>query len=143
LRYAETTDAEIRRFSMSKHMRLAAVGALFVGIAVASTSAWIGSPNRTTYVTFNQAVALPDVQLTAGTYIFEVANPETTADVVRVSSRDRSKVHFMGHTHMIERPSRLSNEDVVMLGEAARGTAPPITAWFAVGAGDGRQFIYK
>jgi len=127
---------------MNKHMRLAAVGALFVGLAVASTSAWIGSPSRTTYITFNQAVMLPDVRLAAGTYIFEVANPDTTSDVVRVTSRDRSKVHFMGYTHTINRPRGLSSEAVVSLGEAARGSAPPITAWFAVGAGDGREFIY-
>ena len=128
---------------MNKHMRLAAVGAMFIGLAVASTSAWIGSPYRTTYITFNQAVMLPEVQLAAGTYIFEVANPDTTSDVVRVSSRDRSKVHFMGYTHAINRPRGLSSESVVSLGEAARGTAPPVMAWFAVGAGDGREFIYN
>jgi hypothetical protein len=137
------TNNERRRISMNKHMRLAAVGALFVGLAVASTSAWIGSPNRTTYITFNQAVMLPEVQLAAGTYIFEVANPDTTSDVVRVSSRDRSKVHFMGYTRTINRPRGLSSEYVVSLGEASHGSAPPITAWFAVGAGDGRQFIYS
>jgi len=128
---------------MDKKMRLAAVGALFVVVAVASASAWVGGSNRTTYITFNHAVALPDVQLAAGTYIFEVANPETTSDVVRVSSRDRSKVHFMGHARIIGRPKGLAKDAVVSLGEAARGSAPPITGWFAVGAEDGRQFIYS
>ncbi len=129
---------------MTKNMRIAAaVGILFVGVAVASTSAWIGSPNRTTYITFNQAVALPEVRLAAGTYIFEVANPETKGDVVRVMSRDRSTVHFLGFTHLTTRPKGMPSDAVVSLGEAARGTAPPITAWYAVGAEDGRMFIYN
>jgi hypothetical protein len=129
---------------MGKNFRIAAaVGILFVGIAVASTSAWIGGPNRTTYITFNQAVALPNVELAAGTYIFEVANPDTSANVVRVMSPDRMRVHFQGFTNATRRPAGMSAEAVVSLGEAARGTAPRITAWYAVGADDGRQFIYS
>ena len=120
----------------------AAAGVLFVGLAAASTSAWIGNPNRTTYLTFSGAVALPTVELPAGTYIFEVANPESSADVVRVMSRDRSKVHFMAFTHVVGRPAGLRSNQLVTLGEAPRGVAPPIKAWFAEGAGDGHQFIY-
>jgi len=129
---------------MGKNFKIAAaVGILFVGIAVASTSAWIGGPTRTTYITFNQAVALPNTELAAGTYIFEVANPDTSANVVRVMSPDRTKVHFQGFTNATSRPAGMSADAVVSLGEAARGTAPRITAWYAVGADDGRQFIYS
>jgi hypothetical protein len=129
---------------MGKNFKIAAaVGILFVGIAVASTSAWIGGPTRTTYITFNQAVALPNTELAAGTYIFEVANPDTSANVVRVMSPDRMRVHFQGFTNATRRPAGMPADAVVSLGEAARGTAPRITAWYAVGADDGRQFIYS
>ncbi len=30
-----------------------------------------------------------------------------------------------------------------MLGEAAPGTAPQVKAWFPIGEGSGRQFIYN
>lgn len=127
---------------MSKLLKIAAVGALFLGFAAASPGAWGGSAaNHTTYLTFSGAVALPGVQLNAGTYIFEVANPETSGNVVRVSSRDRSKIYLLAFTDFIDRPAGLRADQFVSLGEAPRGMAPPVKAWFPPG-GSGRQFIY-
>jgi hypothetical protein len=70
---------------MVKHSRITVVGAVLVVVAAAaSPGAWAGNPKMTTYLTFNRPVALPGAQLAAGTYIFEVANPTTSADLVRV-----------------------------------------------------------
>jgi hypothetical protein len=113
--------------------------------ATASTGAWVGSPEQTTYLTFNQRVALPGVELAPGTYIFEVANPNplTSAAVVRVSSRDRSKHFLMAYTRTIDRPAGLPADRLVSFGEAPRGEAPPIRAWFPEGANEGHEFIYS
>ena len=40
------------------------------------------------YFTFSGPVQLPGVILAAGTYEFEIANPLTSGDIVRVRSRD-------------------------------------------------------
>jgi len=87
-------------------------------------------------------VRQPGVALGSGTYIFEVANPETSGDVVRVLSRDRSVSYFMGFTRHLARPRSMPSSAVVSLEEAARGTAPAITAWWPEGESTGRQFIY-
>jgi hypothetical protein len=129
---------------MVKHVRLAAVGALLVVVAsAASTDAWVGTAEKTTYLTFNQRFALPGAQLAPGTYIFEVANSTTSADVVRVSSRDRSKVYLMAFTRIIDRPAGLPADRLVSFGEATRGEAPPIRAWFPEATNQGYEFLYR
>jgi hypothetical protein len=128
---------------MTKFLKIAAIGALFLGVGASPQAPWGGSLNRTTYLTFSGAVSLPGVQLAPGSYIFELANAETHANVVRVSSRDRSKVYLLAFTDFVSRPEGLRADQLVTLAEAPRGVAPPITAWFPAGFGDGRQFIYN
>jgi hypothetical protein len=129
---------------MVKHARLAVVGVvLVVAAAAVSARAWTGSAGGATYLTFNKAVALPGAELPPGTYLFEVATPETSAGVVRVSSRERSKVYLMAFTRIIDRPAGLPAGQLVSFGEAARGEAPPIRAWFPEGTNHGHEFIYS
>ena len=102
-----------------------------------------GNAERTAYLTFSQAVRLPGVSLGAGTYIFEVANPNTRGNVVRVLSRDRKRAYFLGFTNAIAKPRGLGNDALVSLGESGPGLAPPITAWWPMGDETGREFIYR
>ena len=77
--------------STNNHWRrrsaLSRCGAITLALmTVASGQAW--SPaNHVNHLTFSQAVGLPGVVLPAGAYTFEVANVETSGNVVRVSSR--------------------------------------------------------
>jgi len=98
---------------------------------------------RTTYLTFSRPVRLPGVTLSAGTYVFELADPINAPGVVHVASRDRRTGYFMGFTHAAERPRGLRLDASVSLGESAAGVAPPITAWWPTGERTGRQFIYS
>lgn len=43
--------------------------------------------DKRTYFTFNQSVALPGVTLPAGTYMFRLADPDTTRRVIQVSDK--------------------------------------------------------
>jgi hypothetical protein len=115
---------------------------LFV-IALMQHGSATGNAERTAYLTFSQAVRLPGVSLGAGTYIFEVANPNTRGNVVRVLSRDRRRAYFLGFTNAIEKPRGLSSEAMISLGESGPGVAPPITAWWPTGEETGREFIYR
>ena len=115
---------------------------LGIVIAVASAHAW--NPAHQTTLTFSRSVSLPGVTLVAGTYVFEVANPVSSSDVVRVRAKDDYRhVVFMGFTKRIDRPAGMSPNRLVVLGEAAAGMAPPILVWYQEGAGTGRQFIYN
>jgi len=115
---------------------------LFV-LALMQHGSAAGNAERTAYLTFSQAVRLPGISLDAGTYIFEVANPNTRGNVVRVLSRDRKRAYFLGFTNPIAKPRGLSSDAMISLGESGPGAAPPITAWWPAGEETGREFIYS
>jgi len=121
-----------------------------VAVCVAAACAAVLAPRaaaltnvqHTTYMTFSRPVSLPGVALGSGTYIFEVTNPRSGADVVRVVSRDRSVAYFMGLTRAITRPRGLPAAQSLSFGESAGGTPTPITAWWQENERVGRQFVY-
>ena len=115
---------------------------LFV-LALVQHGSATGNAQQTAYLTFSQAVRLPGVSLGAGTYIFEVANPNARGNVVRVLSRNRKNAYFLGFTNPIEKPRGLASDAMVSLGESSPGAPPPITAWWPIGEETGREFIYR
>jgi hypothetical protein len=128
----------------SRSLKVALVGALFLGLsAAAPTNA---SPDRShlTFVTFHRSVMLPgDVQLTPGTYRFEFA---TSPDVrlVRVSSRDLETVYLMAYTNDVVRPNDNGDRDaIVTLSKSSPDAMPSITAWYPLGESVGHQFVYS
>jgi hypothetical protein len=82
------------------------------------------------------------VILPAGTYRFEEPEGTLSTGLVSVSSHDGRKVYLTQFTRGIARPAGRDSLNV-MLGEAAPGTAPRVKAWFPIGEGSGRQFIYN
>ena len=115
--------------------------ALLVVLATSTTAANMNA-SRTTFFTFSGTVQLPGVALAAGTYIFEVANPNGGSDVVKVLSRDRKTLYLMRLTHAIERPSRGNLDAAITLGETAAGIPPKVKAWYPQSETRGREFIY-
>jgi hypothetical protein len=120
----------------------ACAASLLVGSLSAYVQAGSGPFEKSMYLTFSGPVRLPGASLAAGTYIFEIANPLTSADIVRVVSRDHRTSYFQGFTIPVPKPPR-QHEKAVSFGEAVRGTAPPIVAWWPDGESTGRQFVYK
>lgn len=119
----------------------AAVGAAVVAAVILGVSLHVrANVPDTSYLTFSRAVSLPGVTLPAGTYIFERAD-QNVPDIVRVLSRDRQKVYLTTFTTSVARPQGLGDR-VVLFGEAAAGSAPPIRVWFPVGEMMGHQFNY-
>ena len=100
------------------------------------------NPDRLTYLTFSRAVALPGVTLDAGTYAFDITNPESSADVVRVRNAQRNKLYFVGLTRTVRRPAALNLDRSVQFGEASKGIPAPILAWYPRGEERGYQFLY-
>src|SRR5712692_6322211 len=121
-----------------------ACGAL-LGLAVtASASGWVTwNVSRTNQLTFSGPVALPGVTLPGGTYVFELASPLTSPDVVRVRNAERTMVYFSGFTERIDRPEGLPADYVVSLGEAPRGMAPPVLSWYPIDESMGHKFVYR
>ena len=107
-------------------------------VAIATTAGGHAAASRT-YLTFDGPIALPGVTLGGGTYVFERVG--TGNDMVRVSSKDGTRVYLTAFTHEIARPAG-SNVKVI-LGEAVAGVAPPVRAWFPEDTLAGREFIYR
>jgi hypothetical protein len=99
--------------------------------------------DHTVYLTFNQPVAIPGATLEPGTYIFEKAEPETSADVVRVLSRDRQHVYATTFATPVQRPVAVSDRNVVVMGEAPENEPQQIVSWFEPGSRTGFAFTYE
>jgi len=117
-----------------------AAAALVVGTVSIDASSF-GS--RAHYITFSRSVALPGVELAAGTYVFELALPDSDLNLVRVSSRDRRQVYFTAFTNTIARPADLQRNQIVTFGEVTASAPAPIAVWYPSGLDSGRQFIYR
>jgi hypothetical protein len=114
------------------------------GLILASTVGVLASPREhTLYLTFDRSVAIPGATLTPGAYIFEEAAPQGSSNVVRVLSRDRSRVFLTQFATRVERPAGLRNDQPVLLGEAAANELEQIVSWFEPGVDHGYAFDYR
>jgi hypothetical protein len=126
---------------MSSHKPLVLALAL-ITLSMATTTS-IGASSQAThtmYVTFNQPVSLPGMTLRSGTYIFETPYADSDHDLVRVLSRDRSKVYLTTFTRAVDRPAGMKDQQVITFGEASGGTLPVLVWWPR--DSNGHQFIY-
>ena len=128
---------------MTQKIRMVVAGAVLLGLVggVAPTRADV--LDRTMFITFSRSVALPGVELAAGTYRFELADPMVSLSLVRVSSKDRRHVYLTAFTNLVDRPAKLRADQVVSLGEAAPGKAPAIKVWYPAANEMGREFLYR
>ena len=126
---------------MSSH-KLPVIALALITLSIATTTS-IGASTQakhTMYVTFNRSVSLPGVTLRSGTYIFEAPNPDSDHDLVRILSRDRSKIYLTTFTRSVDRPAGMKDQPVITFGEASGGTLPVLVWWPR--DSNGHQFIY-
>jgi len=96
---------------------------------------------KLTYFTFSAPVELPGTVLPAGTYKFELADPDATRRVVRVSEKEGGKIHgtFLSIPDQKLEPS---DKPIVMFREAPAGAPEAVKAWFYPGETTGYEFVY-
>ena len=117
-------------------------GVTVIGVLATTSIGAIPNAAKTTYFTFSKAVQVSGVTLPSGSYLFEVVNPETNGTVVRVASRDRSKIYLTQITLPVERPRSRDMQPQIVLGEAPAGQPPSVRSWFPDGETIGRAFIH-
>jgi hypothetical protein len=131
-----------RRAVVAERHRLIAFTAavtLIAGAFAAHTAAQ--SWGRMDNITFSQAVTLPGAVLPAGTYTFEIVNPDSSANIVRVSHRDTHRVYFAGFTERVRRPANLARGQMVTVGEARTGEPTPVNVWYPGAGAQGHRFL--
>ena len=118
-------------------VRVACVIAV-LGVTAAVSAATL---NWTTYFTFNKPVRAAGVLLPPGEYVFEITNPATSSDVVRIADRKKAKTYVMAITRRITRPAASRLDAVIVMGEASPTAPRPIRAWYPAGVTTGYEFL--
>lgn len=101
---------------------------------MAATSIGGATPfNRATYFTFNAPVRQQ--------HVFEIANPNSGADVTRVTDRKRSKVYATALSRVVTRPQDRQLHAAIIFGETVASAPRPINGWYPAGETSGREFL--
>jgi hypothetical protein len=114
-----------------------AVAISLVAAAGAHADEW----NKRTYLTFSGPVQVPGATLPAGTYLFQLADPDNARHVVMIASKDGSKIYGMFITIPNDRLDA-PNDNVVLFGESPAGTPQAVQAWWYPGERMGEEFVY-
>jgi len=115
------------------------VVAMIAGLAPTVASAQ--PADKTTYFTFSGPVDMPGVALPAGKYVFRLANPDTSRNVIQVASADGKRVVGLFFSHPAERRDAAKDSEIRFM-EASAGTPPAVRTWWYPGERTGYEFIY-
>jgi hypothetical protein len=122
--------------------RFVSASVLVMLVHVMASSADAFTSDKRTYFTFSQSVALPGVTLPAGTYMFRLADPQTTRRVIQVSDKEGTESYALLLTMPAQRMDAAKDSEIRFL-ETPAGAPRAINAWWYVGDSTGYQFIYS
>jgi hypothetical protein len=122
--------------------RFVSASVLVVLVHLMASGADAFTSDKRTYFTFNQSVALPGVTLPAGTYMFRIANPDTSRNVIQVSDKEGTESYALLLTMPAYRLDAAKDSEVRFM-ETPAGAPRAIDAWWYVGDNTGYQFIYS
>jgi LPXTG-motif cell wall-anchored protein len=116
---------------------LALVGAVALVCPQARADEW----NKKTVVTFNEPVEIPGMVLSAGTYVFKLADMMADRNVVQVYNKDETRLYG---TFLAIPDYRMKTPDkaVITFEERAAGSPEAVKAWFYPGDNYGDEFVY-
>jgi|KBSSwiStaDraftv2_1062776.scaffolds.fasta_scaffold10966_7 hypothetical protein len=110
-------------------------------IGLLATSAAGQTIDKKVYFTFSGPVEIPGATLPAGKYLFHLADPTSSRQVLQVQSADGKKVYGMFFSMAAERPTPSDDPEVRFMETAAGAPAAISTLWYA-GERTGRELIY-
>jgi hypothetical protein len=122
--------------------RFISTSVLVVLVLAGASGADAFTSDKRTYFTFNQSVTLPGVTLPAGTYMFRLADPDTTRRVIQVSDKDGTQSYAMLLTIPAHRPDPAKDSEIRFL-ETPAGAPRAVNAWWYLGDSTGYQFMYS
>jgi hypothetical protein len=97
--------------------------------------------NQETRITFSAPIQIPGQVLPAGTYIFQLADPNNSQDVVRIFNADRSVLYAIVETVSTERTNP-TGATAITLAERESGKPDVLVNWFYPDNTIGHEFIY-
>jgi hypothetical protein len=121
--------------------KLASASVLVVLVCALASGANAFTSDKRTYFTFNQPVALPGMTLPAGTYMFRIANTETSRNVIQVANKQGTESYALLNTVQATRPDAPKDSEIRFL-ETAAGAPPAVGTYWYMGERTGYEFIY-
>jgi len=122
--------------------RLTSASVLVVLVCALASGANAFTSDKRTYFTFNQPVALPGMTLPAGTYMFRIANPDTSRNVIQVANKQGTESFALLHTVQATRPDAPKDSEI-RFRETAAGAPPAVGTYWYMGERTGYEFIYS
>ncbi len=95
--------------------------------------------DESTKMTFSQPVQIPGHMLSAGTYLFKLANSQTDRNIVQVFNADGTELYATVMTIPTTR-REVSGETVLIMAQEPQRNA--LLKWFYPGREDGQEFVY-
>jgi hypothetical protein len=120
-----------------KIMTIVCLGALGTMLPQAKADEY----NQKTIFTFSGPVEIPGQVLSAGTYVFKLADSQSDRDIVQVFNKDEN--HLYG-TFLTIPDYRLKTpgKPILTFEERAAGAPEAVRAWFYPGDNYGHEFVY-
>ena len=113
----------------------------FAMLTLAAATAQAQPSDYRTFFTFSGSVTLPGVTLPAGTYLFRLADPDSSRKVINVLSADGKRSLAMLHTIPNQLLRAPQNPEIRFM-ETGANMPPPIKTWWYPGKSIGYEFIY-
>src|SRR5688572_19473954 len=114
---------------MFRHLTIVSTFAI---LALAAATAQGQPSDYRTFFTFSGPVTLPGVTLPAGTYLFRLANPDSSRKVINVLSADGKRSLAMLHT-IPNQLLRAPQKPEIRFMEAGANKPLPIKTWWYPG----------
>ena len=122
--------------------RYVSAAVLVVLVCALASGANAFTSDKRTYFTFNRPVALPGMTLPAGTYMFRIANTETSRNIIQVSNKQGTESYALLMTIQAQRPDVPKDSEIRFLETASGAPAAVGTYWY-MGERTGYEFIYS
>jgi len=122
-------------------------GYVIVGLIVAfalffELAAHADESDLNTTITFSGPIQVPGQVLAAGTYVFRLADPGSTQNVVQIFNADRTVLYATVQTVTAER-RQPTDDTAVTLAKQGPGKPDALLKWFYPGRETGNEFVYS
>ncbi len=126
---------------MKIHRTYIIVGLIIAFAAFFEIAAHADESDLATTITFSQPVQIPGQVLPAGTYLFKLADSNSSQNLVQVFNADRTVLYATLQTIATERQEP-TGHTMIALAEQGAGQPDALVKWFYPGREIGNEFEY-
>ena len=98
--------------------------------------------DQSSAITFSEPIQIPGQVLTAGTYLFKLADSNSNLNIVQIFNADRTVLYATLQTVATERREP-TGFTVLALAEQGAGQPDALLKWFYPGRETGNEFVYS